>query len=436
MLNNENVDPNATRLLIQSYYLWVGLAQEVAISLARFAGLAALVLCCLSVRNAARKLVMWAWIPGGIAVIGFPAFLIATAQRRNAALDAFATAVNLPLPTEHTWSAPLGQGIYLVAAGLAVLAVALKLFRKGLISLPLSFRGTSEAETQERSAQSSQTGGVFVLVIGTIFYAVLASWGGALVLALSAKDVVWDSRSFPAFLWIPALLVAAGAAALAFVVGAARPAAHHAFFARQPFRIYLLALAIPLVCLLLPRFLFGVVFQPYLEPSRWPQLFIPHPLPTILVVYIIAFLEEFAIRGYLQSTLEKCLSLRRAIFVSGILWPLLLGFGMTYSLPHTVAEKFPGISLLAEWAMFIIYSVPLGWLYARTRSILAVTLTHGTIVIFHAGMGNEIHLNHPEFYWVELALWIFAGWFLFRKNPLLQEGRPAISKNPFPEPQK
>ena len=136
------------------------------------------------------------------------------------------------------------------------------------------------------------------MVIGTIFYAVLASWGGALVLALSAKDMVWDSRSFPAFLWIPALLVATGAAALAFVVGAARPAAHHAFFARQPFRIYLLALAIPLVCLLLPRFLFGVVFQPYLEPSRWPQLFIPHPLPTILVVYIIAFLEEFAIRGY------------------------------------------------------------------------------------------------------------------------------------------
>lgn len=160
MLNNENVDPNATRLLIQSYYLWVGLAQEVAISLARFAGLAALVLCCLSVRNAARKLVMWAWIPGGIAVIGFPAFLIATAQRRNAALDAFATAVNLPLPTEHTWSAPLGQGIYLVAAGLAVLAVALKLFRKGLISLPLSFRGTSEAETGTQCAELADRRGI------------------------------------------------------------------------------------------------------------------------------------------------------------------------------------------------------------------------------------------------------------------------------------
>lgn len=121
--------------------------------------------------------------------------------------------------------------------------------------------------------------------------------------------------------------------------------------------------------------------------------------------------------------------------MSGILWPLLLGFGMTHSLPHTVVDRFPGISLLAEWAMFLICSVPLGWLYARTRSILAVTLMHGTIVAFHAGMGDDVHLNHPHFYWMELALWIFAGWLLFRKIPMIQANRPSVTDSSVPEPQ-
>jgi len=66
----------------------------------------------------------------------------------------------------------------------------------------------------------------------------------------------------------------------------------------------------------------------------------------------------------------------------------------------------------------VVYSVPLGWLYARTRSVVAAALMHGTIGVFHVGLGNQIHLNYPEFYWAELALWIFIGWYLFKKYPL------------------
>ena len=98
---------------------------------------------------------------------------------------------------------------------------------------------------------------------------------------------------------------------------------------------------------------------------------------------------------------------------------------MVNSLPYDWAfAQFPGVSLLVRFATLIIYSVPLGWLYARTRSIVATTLMHGTIVIFHVGMGEDIHLNQPEFYWMELALWILVGWLLFRKYPLVSTDNP------------
>jgi hypothetical protein len=101
---------------------------------------------------------------------------------------------------------------------------------------------------------------------------------------------------------------------------------------------------------------------------------------------------------------------------------------MTYSLPHVAFVEFPGVSLLIGFATFIVYSVPLGWLYARTRSIVATALMHGTIVVFHVGLGNQIHLNHPEFYWMELALWVFIGWFLFRTNLLVRIDKPPITE--------
>lgn len=434
MFGNQGVDPNAVQHFIRSYYPSV-VAQEVAICLTQFAALAGFILCCLSIRNIVRKFALWVWIPAGVALVGFPAFLVTTAQKRNAALDALAVAIHVPVPTKHIWFPTLGQGFYMAIGGLVVLAVALALFRKGLVSLPLRFRDGRETKVEEHRLEKLEGRGIFVFVTGTVVWVSFVSWL-ALVPVLSGREIVWDSGGFPAFLWMPALLVAAGAAVLAFFLRRGwRPAGTHGVFPKQPFRNYLIALAIPLVCVLLPRFLLGVVFQPYLEPAQWPMLLIPRPLPAILIVYAIAFFEEFAIRGYLQSTLEKYLPLRRAIFVSGILWPLLLGFGMTHSLPHTVVDRFPGISLLAEWAMFLIYSVPLGWLYARTRSILAVTLMHGTIVAFHAGMGDDVHLNHPHFYWMELALWIFAGWLLFRKIPMIQANRPSVTDSSVPEPQ-
>jgi membrane protease YdiL (CAAX protease family) len=161
-------------------------------------------------------------------------------------------------------------------------------------------------------------------------------------------------------------------------------------------------------------------------------LFIPRPLPKVLVVYLIALCSEFVLRGYIQTTLEKHLSLKRAIFVTGLLWSLLpLGFGITHSLLGAKNyPKIPGLPFLITLATVIIYSVPLGWLYARTRSVLAVALMNGTIAVFHVGMGYEIHINRPEFYWTELALWIFIGWFLFQKYPIRATSPTVAASGP------
>ena len=236
------------------------------------------------------------------------------------------------------------------------------------------------------------------------------SWGLVIPGLLGRKPISWDSHSFTIFQWAPALVNAVTAAGLAFfLLRAERPQVLHGLLRRQLFRDYALALAIPLTVVLLPRFVLGVIFKSYLVPSEWPELYIPHPLPWVLAAYVIAFFEEFAVRGYLQSALEKHFSLNRSIFLTGLLWFLSLGFGMAHSLPHVAFAQFPGVSLLVGFATLIIYSVPLGWLYARTRSIVATALMHGTIVVFHVGLGNEIHLNHPEFYWTELALWVFTA---------------------------
>ena len=78
----------------------------------------------------------------------------------------------------------------------------------------------------------------------------------------------------------------------------------------------------------------------------------------------------------------------------------------------------------------VIYSVPLGWLYARTRSIVPVALLHGTIALFHVGWGYQIHVNHPQLYWMELALWIVIGWYVFRRYPVRAAAAQTIEAEP------
>jgi membrane protease YdiL (CAAX protease family) len=139
---------------------------------------------------------------------------------------------------------------------------------------------------------------------------------------------------------------------------------------------------------------------------------LPALTPQILLVYVIALFEELALRGFLQGTLEKHLSLKRSIFLTGLLWTVLpLGYGMAQPLYGSHVMRIPGVSFLVCVAVLIIYSVPLGWLFARTRSIVPVALMHGTIALFHLGYGYDIHINHPQLHFVELALWVLVSWY-------------------------
>ena len=318
---NFQVDPQAFQQFNHSYTVWVLIEEQIAKALTRLAFFTSLMLWCLNFRKVVSKFLLWVFLPAGFALVAFQIFLIVTGHQRNALLDAFTSATQVPLPSTRPWFPSVGDGTYLTAGGLMVLTVVLILVRQRTISLPLRFRNAAQLNASGQAEMHRDGKHVFVLLI------------------------------------------------VMFVL---------------------------------------------------PELFIPHPLPSVLIVYAIAFFEEFALRGYLQSTLERHFSLKRAIFVTGILWSLLpLGLGMTHSLLEAKAYfRIPGLSYLILLAGLIVYSVPLGWLYARTRSVLAVTLMHGTIALFHVGMGYQILLDHPEFYWMEMALWIFVGWYLFKKYPL------------------
>jgi hypothetical protein len=72
---------------------------------------------------------------------------------------------------------------------------------------------------------------------------------------------------------------------------------------------------------------------------------------------------------------------------------------MVNSLPYDWAfAQFPGVSLLVRFVTLIIYSVP-PWLALCPNAFhRRDNAVHGRIVIFYVGMGQDIHLNNPEFY--------------------------------------
>jgi membrane protease YdiL (CAAX protease family) len=428
---NYQVDPNAYQRFTHAYQAWVVVEESIAMAVVRFASFASLVLWCVSLRKIVSRFISWVFLPAGTALAAFPIFLIATTRQRNAFVDAWITAAHISPPAVRPWFPTLNMGFYLSVGGLVVLTVGLVLLRDGAISLPLKFRPIVKELRPEEESSTARDLSAFVIVMAV--WSFVEGWVLFIPTFLGSKGFYWNSRSFFVIQWAPDLANAVAAAGLAFFLfRAERLNTLAQLFRKKPFRDYTLALALPLAVVLIPRFLLGVAFKPYLEPDEWPKLFIPHPLPWVLIAYAIAFFEEFAVRGYLQITLEKHLSLKRSIFLTGLLWSFFLGFGMVNSLPYDWAfAQFPGVSLLVRFATLIIYSVPLGWLYARTRSIVGTTLMHGTILIFHVGMGQDIHLNHPEFYWMELALWIFVGSLLFRKYPLVSTNNtPVVEPGP------
>ncbi|MGH9733950.1 MAG: lysostaphin resistance A-like protein [Candidatus Acidiferrales bacterium] len=400
--------------------------------LVRFGFFASLVLWTLPVRKVVLKFELWVAMPVGMAVVGYPTFLAITARHRNALLESFAKLLRLQVSVDHWWVHSLADGCYLSLVGLSVLAVGLILVRRTFVSLPVRFRGSREAGDSDIPGKARD---VFVFLIGTMILATIASAPLLFAAVLRMQIPLARLSVFPILGWGIASLDAVAAACLALFLFRDRRRQIVARFLKVPLSSdCVLAMLLPVCIILVPRFfLKALELHLVATPFTWSEMLVPGPVPWIFLVYFTAFFAELGIRGYLQTILERRFSLKRAIFLTGLLWGLLpLSFGIVQTFPFGVSAFVRSLptTYLPWFAMLVVYSVPLGWLYARTRSIIPVALMHGTIALLHLGEGYEIHINHPQLYWAELGLWVLTGWYMFRRHPIHPARDRSVQREP------
>ena len=176
----------------------------------------------------------------------------------------------------------------------------------------------------------------------------------------------------------------------------------------------LVPLAIPLVPRLILKAL-STTFSALL--SNVPYEFLGFgAFPWVLIVFLIAALQEFTLRPCLQNRLENRFGFKRACLLTALLWwllPLGSGFGPIPGLRIAV----PGLSVLVSMLVHILYNVPLAWLWSRTRSLWLVSVMHGTILLFRAGdAAHTVYFTFRWLYWIEMAEWIFITFTCSRNS--------------------
>ena len=181
------------------------------------------------------------------------------------------------------------------------------------------------------------------------------------------------------------------------------------------------AVLVPLSIAVVPRLILKALFTFSALLSNVPYEFLGlGAFPWVLIVFVIAALQEFTLRVCLQSRLENGFGFKRACLLVALLWwllPLSSGFGPIPGLRIAV----PGLSVLANLLALILYNLPLAWLWSRTRSLWLVSLMHGTTLLFRAGdFAHTIYYTYPWLYWIETAAWIFITFCLFKKFPIIQ----------------
>lgn len=154
-------------------------------------------------------------------------------------------------------------------------------------------------------------------------------------------------------------------------------------FTSRPRRLGLTVAAVG-VCGVLPLFVAGFLVWYRLICAHWPALALgacwhvlhPHwhlppgfPLRVASQLVVVALPEELFFRGYIQGRLEDAWPPRWRLFgarVGGAWIAAALIFGLGHYLvsfePQTLTRIFPGLVF--------------GWMFARTRSILAGSIFH------------------------------------------------------------
>jgi uncharacterized protein len=97
----------------------------------------------------------------------------------------------------------------------------------------------------------------------------------------------------------------------------------------------------------------------------------------------VALPEELFFRGYIQGRLEEALPPTTNLFGARVGWAWILGaalFGLGHFLvtfePQMLSRFFPGLAF--------------GWMFARTRSILASTIFHAACNLIMAVLSASL----------------------------------------------
>jgi hypothetical protein len=159
-----------------------------------------------------------------------------------------------------------------------------------------------------------------------------------------------------------------------------------------------LTVAAVAVAVVLPLFVGGFIVAVRVACAHAPHMVpgtcshVAHPvwrLPTdfpILVagqLLVVALPEELFFRGYIQGRLEEALPPTTNLFGARVGWAWILGaalFGLGHFLvtfePQMLSRFFPGLAF--------------GWMFARTRSILASTIFHAACNLLMAVLSASL----------------------------------------------
>lgn len=402
----------------------------------RFAYTASVVLWCAAVRKPIRKFFWWVLLPIVSGVLSATVLFLTWRDSTVSFLEP-----ELEVVLRHVRSLPSllarpGMGAYLTLLGLAVLAVSLWAVRTARMSLPLRFQKV----VGQANDSSSLSQPFFTVVIVSLVLVTLFEFLAGYAIAISPPDRLplifrWP-RQLPACEWFSMLLGPAVALLCALVVFRKDQITELRRTASITWRGYIVAALLPLAISILPRVLViifrnvifsvsGVRFAGF--PPEWSDLFFSEPASRVLLIYAVACLEESLLRVVLQERFEARFGFKRGTLLVALSW-WILGFYNGFGPIPSLRIPIPGVSTVVSLSVYMLYNIPLGWLYARTRSIWPVALMHGTMLLFRAGDGAyNIYLNFPYLYWIETAAWVFIAWFLFKKYPV---GRNEIATEP------
>ncbi|HXM02594.1 MAG TPA: CPBP family glutamic-type intramembrane protease [Chthoniobacterales bacterium] len=406
----------STRILMLRYY-----AILFAVHLSFLGSLA---LWFLPVRNLWGKLTAWVLLPGGLAVTWFTAIVLVSCPQPSSLLGSPGQILQADLRPILGRLFQLGTGFYITLLGMALCAVALRVAAVRSVPLPIQFRESAN-HSQGSAREEIVVPRLFVLVVVTAVVAAVIQMGIFVpMVPVPGAPLPWYDtwpHSFPAWHWLPELLVGLVVAACAILLF--RPVGQTGTSQRKrSIRSFaLVAVVVPLSIAVFPLLILKalVTFSTLLSNVPYELLGFG-ALPWVLIVFVIAALQEFTLRACLQNRLENRFGFKRACLLIGLLWwllPLSSGFGPIPGLRIAV----PGLSVLVNLLALILYNVPLAWLWSRMRSLWLVSLMHGTILLFRAGdSAYTVYYTFRWLYWIETAAWIFISFCLFKKFPIIQ----------------